>query len=142
MNDLMRKTLCAIALAFSITTVLIPSFSLAQCPYPTGGAPCSSLGVIDVTTPDITGTRYSGGTEVTPSALAAIVVTLVNWFSWFVGVIAVVMGLYAGFLFITARDNATQLATARKTMLWAIIGVGAAVVTFSIIALTKGILQI
>jgi len=37
-------------------------------------------------------------------------------------VIATVMVIYAGFLFVTARGNATQIETAKKALLYAVIG--------------------
>lgn len=66
-----------------------------------------------------------------------LIVNLVNWFAWFISVVAVAMGLYAGFLFMTARGETAQLATAKKTMLYAVIGIAVAIVSFSIIAITK-----
>ena len=67
----------------------------------------------------------------------AVLVSIVNWLSWFVGLAAVVMGLYSGFLFITARDDSNQLATARKIMLYSIIGIAVAIVSFSLVTITK-----
>lgn len=67
------------------------------------------------------------------------ITTLINWFAWFVALVSVVMGLYAGFLFITARGETSQLTTARQTLVWAVIGIAVAVISFSIILLTKTI---
>ena len=67
------------------------------------------------------------------------ITTLVNWFAWFVALVSVVMGLYAGFLFITARGEPAQLKTARQTLVWAVIGIAVAVLAFSIITITKSI---
>ena len=75
----------------------------------------------------------------TPTGIATIITDVVNWFSWIVALASVVMGLYAGFLFITARGEPAQLKTARGTLLWAVIGVAVAVLAFSIIAITKAI---
>ena len=75
----------------------------------------------------------------TPGTIANKITDLVNWFSWGIALVSVVMGLYAGFLFITARGEAAQLKTARATLLWAVIGVAVAVLAFSIIAITKAI---
>ena len=72
--------------------------------------------------------------------LAQMLVNVLNWFSWFVAIAAVVMGAYSGFLFITARDDATQLAAARKTLVWTIAGIGVAIAAFGIIAIIKSIL--
>ncbi len=38
------------------------------------------------------------------------------------GVIAVMMIIYAGFLFVTARGNDTKITEAKKALLWAVIG--------------------
>jgi len=50
------------------------------------------------------------------------------------------MGLYAGFLFITARGEPAQLQTAKKILLYAIIGIAVAILAFSIITISKAIL--
>ena len=49
----------------------------------------------------------------TATGIATIITDVVNWFSWIVALASVVMGLYAGFLFITARGEPAQLKTAR-----------------------------
>ncbi len=65
-----------------------------------------------------------------------LVVNLLNWFAWFIAVIAVVMGLYSGILFITGGGDAAKLATARKILLWAVVGIAVAVLSFSIVAIS------
>ncbi len=72
--------------------------------------------------------------------LAHTLVSWLNWFSWFVAVTSVVMGLYSGWLFITARDDASKITLAQKTLLYTVIGIAVAVLSFSIITLTKTIL--
>jgi len=52
------------------------------------------------------------------------------------------MGLWAGILFITAGDNAQRLSEAKKIVFYAIIGIGVAVLAFSIIAIARAILNI
>lgn len=66
-----------------------------------------------------------------------VITNLVNWFAWIIALASVVMGLYAGLLFITARGETAQLSTAKKTFAYAMIGVAVALVSFSIIAITK-----
>ena len=68
------------------------------------------------------------------------VLMIVNWLSWFVGLVAVIIGLYSGFLFITARDNANQITTARNTMMYAIIGIGVAIIAFSLVSISRSLL--
>lgn len=98
-------------------------------------APPSALGTIT----DSTTVGTFNETNYTSTSIAKKITDLVNWFSWGVALVAVVMGLYAGFLFITARGEAAQLKTARGTLLWAVIGIAVAVLAFSIIAITKAI---
>jgi len=77
---------------------------------------------------------------VTLTDLAHTLVTWLNWFSWFVVITSVVMGLYSGWLFTTARDNASQITLAQKTLLYTVIGIAVSVLSFGIIAVTKSFL--
>ena len=119
--------------------VFVPSSAFAACGDP-GQAPCSPLGYINA--PQTAGERNPALTNGDPNltSIAETLVFFLNWFAWFVGLAAVFMSLYSGFLFITARDDPKQIGTARKTMFYAIIGVAVSVVAFSIIALTTNIL--
>ena len=47
------------------------------------------------------------------------------------------MGLYAGALYLTARGDSAQVLKATKVFSFTIIGIAVAVVSFSIIVLTK-----
>ena len=67
---------------------------------------------------------------------------VVNWFSWFIAVVAVAMGLYAAFLYITARGDAKQVSDAHKTLVYAIMGIAVAILAFSIVTITKTFLNI
>jgi len=62
---------------------------------------------------------------------------VVNWFSWFIAVVAVAMGLYAAFLYLTARGDAKQVADAHKTLIYAMIGIVVAILAFSIVIITR-----
>ncbi len=86
--------------------------------------------------------NISTGAVLNADTLVTIITTLVNWFAWVIALASVVMGLYAGFLFITARGEASQISTARQTLLWAVIGIAVAVISFSIIILTKTIFDL
>lgn len=71
------------------------------------------------------GSRYInpfsvGGTSIdnVPQALF----TLVDAFLLILAPIAVVMIIYAGFLFVTAQGNEAKLTLAKKTLLWSVVG--------------------
>lgn len=65
------------------------------------------------------------------------IMRVVNWFAWFIAVVSVVMGLYSGMLFITARGNTSQLETARQILIYAVIGIIVAIISFSIVTITE-----
>ena len=73
----------------------------------------------------------------TRDSIVRTIANLVSWFSWFVSITSVVSGLYAGLLYLTARGNSSQVLKATKMFSYTIIGIAVAVVSFSIIALTK-----
>ena len=74
--------------------------------------------------------------------LISSITRVVNWFSWFIAVVAVAMGLYAAFLYITARGDAKQVSDAHKTLVYAMIGIVVAILAFSIVIITKTFLNI
>src|SRR3989344_3582592 len=68
-----------------------------------------------------------------------VIMGLVNWIAWFVGLLAVLMGLYAGILFITAGGNAETVTKARNILLYSIVGIAVAILAFSLVAISKSI---
>jgi len=137
----MKKRIINAAALVAILSFAFASPLFAQIPGPQQQ---SALGYIDPNGPAYPiGTHNPMAPNVVftdPNSFAAILITFVNWFSWFIALAAVVMGLYSGFLFITARGDPTQLKTAQKTILWAIIGIAVAILAFGIIALTMALI--
>ena len=78
-----------------------------------------------------------GCQSITTGTIVEALLKTVNWFSWFVAITSVAMGLYSGFLYITARDNPQQVQQAAKVLSYVIIGVGVAILAFSIVAITR-----
>ncbi|MBI5913623.1 hypothetical protein HY839_04260 [Candidatus Azambacteria bacterium] len=64
-------------------------------------------------------------------------INLINWFSWFVSIVAVAMGLYSGALYLTAKGDPAKIASASRGFLYTIIGIVVSVAAFSIKALVK-----
>lgn len=122
---------------FTLAVVFMPLPGFAACDDH-GQAPCSKLGHIDY--PAEAGNLNPElllAQQPTPTTISETLVFFLNWFAWFVGLASVAMGLYSGFLFISARDDAKQLETAKKTILYAIIGIVVSIISFSLIAITK-----
>ena len=85
------------------------------------------------------------GTAVTPSGncdLVAIILALLLWMAWIIALLAVLSGLRAGYLYITSMGDERKLILARRYLIYTTIGVGVSVLTFSIVAITRAILNI
>lgn len=74
---------------------------------------------------------------VTTNTIITALLNLVNLFAWFSAVVAVAMGLYSGFLYLTARGNPQQARQATMVFSYTIIGIAVSVVAFSIIAIAQ-----
>ena len=70
-------------------------------------------------------------------SIVEMITRVVNWFAWFIAVASVIMGLYSGMLFITARGNTAQLETARQILIYVVIGITIAILAFSIVVITR-----
>ena len=70
------------------------------------------------------------------------VIRLISWFAWIIALAAVVMGLYAGILFITAGGDSGKVETARNILLYAIIGIVVAIVAFGLVAISRAVIGI
>jgi len=62
------------------------------------------------------------------------IINLVNWFSWFVALVSVFMGLYSGFLYMISKDNPEKTRQAFKAFVFTIIGVVTAVASFGLVS--------
>ncbi len=54
--------------------------------------------------------------------------------------IAVIMTVYVAYLFITAGDNAEKVKSARKTLLWIVVGVMILIISKGVAVFTKSLL--
>ena len=115
------------ALALSFSTA-----AFAQAPPstvgPTGGILSGSLG--------------TQGTITNTTTLVATIMGLVGWVAWAVGLLAVLMGLYAGILFITAGGNAETITKARNILLYSIVGIAVSVLAFGLVSVSRSIFGI
>jgi len=58
------------------------------------------------------------------------------------GGLVIVMFIYAGILFVTAQGDPSKISTARKAVLWAVVGIIVAFVAFSAVKLMREILGV
>ncbi len=66
--------------------------------------------------------------------------TIVNFFLTFLGLIAVVMIIYGGFLYVSAAGNQEKIESAKKIIMYAVIGIVVILLSFAIVntVLTAG----
>jgi hypothetical protein len=75
------------------------------------------------------GTNLTNGTEdcntITEGAgnnINSMVATIINIFSWIVGVVCVIMIIYGGFRYVTAGGDSGKVGDAKNTILYALVG--------------------
>jgi hypothetical protein len=61
-------------------------------------------------------------TSTAEESVNKIVTTIINIFSWIVGVVCVIMIIYGGFRYVTAGGDSGNVSTAKNTILYAIVG--------------------
>jgi len=75
---------------------------------------------------------YSPEQDVTPSTLSESIARLIRVVLGFLGIIFLVLILYAGFTWMTAAGNEEKIGTAKKTMVAAIIGAAIILAAYAI----------
>lgn len=87
----------------------------------------------------LVGSAIGGGistTECNPANATTnaltVLANIINWFSWLLAILSVAMGLYAGFLYMTAKGEPQKVATANSVLVYTVIGVVVAILAFSI----------
>ncbi len=103
----------AIALSLALSTGLVAAPALASAASQFKGDACSGLQQVD-----------SGGCSDKSSAtLNNILRTVINILSVVVGFVAVVMIMVGGFRYITSGGDSAKTASARSTIVYALIGI-------------------
>ncbi len=94
----------------------------------------------------LVGSAMGGGITITSSITSCnpanattdaltVLANIINWFSWLLAILSVAMGLYAGFLYMTAKGESQKVATANNVLVYTVIGVVVAILAFSIKAI-------
>jgi len=117
------------------------------CSLPSPPAFCNVTGILPATgmlSCNTLGVTFFN-TAVTPTGncdLVAILLALLNWLAWIVSLLAVLSGLRAAYLYITSVGDEKRLNLAKSYLIYTTIGVGVAVLSFGIVAITRAILNI
>lgn len=73
------------------------------------------------------------------TGLRGIVLTIVNFFLTFLGLLAVVMVIYGGFLYVSSAGNEENVNKAKKILMYAVIGIIIIVVSFALVNTLLGV---
>ena len=114
----MPKLLTPIIVAImGITYLSINSVVFAQIDC---NNPANTKEAIQCGSSNVSGVPVTSAPE---TAVQGLITDSVNILTFVVGAIAVIMMIYAGFLFVTSAGDANKIATAKKAVLYAVIGV-------------------
>ena len=69
----------------------------------------------------------------TLSCLPLLIQTIINWALIFAGIVAIFLVIYAGFKYLNSSGDPKQAETARKTLLYAIVGLLLVFMSFFIV---------
>ena len=81
------------------------------------------------------------GVNNTPTSISGwvgILLTVIRWFYTIVFIVAVAMILLAAFHFVTSKGDPTKTKTARSELLYAIVGIAVALLSYGIVAFVQG----
>lgn len=109
MKKLFYTTLVALAVTFGGTLLLSPQTAGAQTPKE---QICAGVNVV------AGGSNCSGG----DAQINKIVDAIIDVFSIVVGIVAVIMVMVGGFKYITSNGDAGNVSSAKKTIIYAIVG--------------------
>ena len=76
------------------------------------------------------------------TSLNTAIVNIVNYFIGLVSIMAVVMIVYAGYVYITSGGDEKNTAKAKNMLLYAVIGIVVAILAYSVVTFAKSFLGI
>ena len=82
--------------------------------------------------------RIAAGCGTETSVVGNTAVNIINIFLYVVGVVAVIMIIYGGFLFMTSSGDAGKVAKAKSVLLYAVIGLVVTVLAYAIVKFVIG----
>lgn len=130
MSRTVKKSLRQFFIVTGLMTAALTIFVFAPEVMAQGGAGVSVGGgaLSDSDVPDIVKSLSGGSGSIRELALR-----IVNFFLLFLGLVAVIMVIYGGILYITAAGKEDQVGTAKKVILYAIIGIVIIALSFALV---------
>ena len=120
MNKIKAYCIAALfALGVFVPTVALPMVAKAAA----GSSPADIQNSLNCGT-NLNATAIGGQctTPTSSTSVQSIVNTVINIFSWVVGVISVIMIIYGGFKYITSSGSNEKVSSAKNTIIYALVG--------------------
>lgn len=97
-------------------------------------------GAESITVPDPSLNLETPGPK-NPEDIKNLLITVVQWFYTIIFIVAVLFILLSAFSFITSKGDAIKVASAKRQLLYAVIGIVVALISYTIIELVKNTIQ-
>ncbi len=88
------------------------------------------------------GQAVPGSVGSNPVSIVDVVLNIVKWFAWIIAALSVIFALYSAFLFIISSGDDSTLRKAKEVLVFVVVGIVIALISFGIVALTKSMLNI
>ena len=113
---LLIASISAIVLGFAATSVLLTATTHASTTADPKNNLCMGSNLTNNSSTCDAITKNAG------NGVNNMVATIINIFSWIVGVVCVIMIIYGGFRYVTAGGDSGRVGDAKNTILYAIVG--------------------
>ncbi len=117
----MKKIFVSIAMALVLGVMFAPAVL--------------AIGPGSIPTPKDVGIAQTGPNSVT--GWVGVVLTVVKWFYTIIFIVAIAMILLAAFHFVTSKGDATKTKTAKSELLYAIVGIAVALLSYGIVSFVQ-----
>ena len=77
-----------------------------------------------------------------PVNITDIILSVVYWIAWIIAVLAVIFGLYSAVLFIISSGDENQIKKAKHILIFVVVGIIVALLSFGIVALVRSVLDL
>jgi len=134
----MKKILSIFAVVSLLTVLVLPAVSLAEPPG--GGIPKECIITNNIGTVGQAVCGNSGESSEAICCMLNTIYTVTNWIFYILTLVAVLMIIYGGFVYITAAGDPAKATSAKGILTFAIIGLAIALLAKLIPSLVKFIL--
>lgn len=119
-KNLILTAVASLLLLSGLSVAISPFVSAAPAPEPTATTNTAA----DQICQGLSAADGSSGCDAkgTNKTATSLVNNIINLFSWVIGVIAVIMIIFGGFKFVTSSGDSSKVASARSTIIYALIG--------------------